>query len=56
MIQIQMSYVDASYVSNPHNNWSQTRYFFTSLCSDILKMKVYMRGRNRRCDEQYYIE
>jgi len=51
MIQNQISYVDAGYLSDPHNDWSQTRYFFTRLGSDILKMKVYMRGRNRRCDE-----
>jgi len=51
MIQNQMSYVNAGYLFDPHNNWSQTRYFFTSLGSDILKMKVYMRGRNRKCDE-----
>jgi len=24
-----MSYVDAGYSSNPHNDWSQTKYFFT---------------------------
>jgi len=29
MIQSQMSYVDADYLSDPHNAWSQTRYFFT---------------------------
>jgi len=29
MIQNQMSYVDASYLFDPHNDWSQTRYFFT---------------------------
>jgi len=51
MIQNQMSYVDAGYLSDPNKNWSQTRYFFTSLGSDILKMKVYIRGRSRRCDE-----
>jgi len=24
-----MSYADASYLSGPHNGWSQTWYFFT---------------------------
>jgi len=51
MNQNQMSYADAGYLSDPNNNWSQTRYFLTSFGSDILKMKVYMTERNRRCDE-----
>jgi len=34
MIHNQMSYVDAGYLSYPHNDWSQTRYFFT--CGDTI--------------------
>jgi len=29
-----MSYVDAGYLSDPHNGWSQTKYFFT--CNDTM--------------------
>jgi len=31
MIQNQMSYVDAGYLSDSYNDWSQTKYFFTRL-------------------------